>query len=354
MKLPARTALFLYTELAGYVLACMQELAKSGWHVHVVRWPVNNEAPFEFSPGSPVKLYDRKSLNEQDLEALASRVNPDIILCSGWIDKGYLSLCKKYARILPVVLLLDNQWKGSVKQWIMAGASAFTISPYFNRAWVPGEPQRAYAQKLGFGREHLKTGFYCADTALFSQWRGAFSEEKNQDYPKTLLYLGRYVEHKGIRDLWTCFIDLHQTRFPDWKLVCAGTGELWDQRVQHPAIEHLGFVQPAQLGEIVRRSGIFVLPSHYEPWGVVVQEMAACGLPLLLSHEVGAASMFLREGINGYSFAAGSREELSASLTRLMSAGDTALRNMGAKSAEMALTLTPQRWVLTLEELSYF
>jgi glycosyltransferase involved in cell wall biosynthesis len=354
MKSAQKTALFLYTELAGYVLACMHELAGKGWEVHVVRWPINNEAPFEFRPGSSVKLYKRESMNTKGLLALANQINPDIVLCSGWVDKGYLTVCKKFVRMLPVVLLLDNQWRGSMKQKIMTFAAGFTIRPFFNRAWVPGDPQYVYAQKLGFLEPHLKTGFYCADTSLFSQWRESFSTEKNRNYPKTLLYVGRYVEHKGIRDLWECFIALHENQFPEWRLICAGSGELWEHRTQHTAIEHLGFVQPTEFGEIIRRSGIFVLPSRYEPWGVVVQEMGACGLPMLLSQEVGAASMFLREGINGYSFPAGNRKELSACLTRLMSTSECVLQEMGAKSAEIALTHTPQQWVDTLEELSYF
>ena len=44
------------------------------------------------------------------------------------------------------------------------------------------------------------------------------------------------------------------------------------------------------------------MPSKKEPWGVVLQEMAIAGLPLLTSQHVGAATMFLEEHENGLVF----------------------------------------------------
>ena len=44
-----------------------------------------------------------------------------------------------------------------------------------------------------------------------------------------------------------------------------------------------------QVVEAYVAADVFALLSAHEPWGVVVNEAAACGLPLVLSDRVGAA-----------------------------------------------------------------
>jgi glycosyltransferase involved in cell wall biosynthesis len=79
---------------------------------------------------------------------------------------------------------------------------------------------------------------------------------------------------------------------------------------------------------------IFALLSRHEPWGVVVNEAAASGLPLVLSDRVGAASDLLSEGDNGFLVPADDVEAASAAVERL--AHDSALRStMGARSREV-------------------
>ena len=67
-------------------------------------------------------------------------------------------------------------------------------------------------------------------------------------------------------------------------------------------IKHFGFVQPEQLKEIIQESGIYILPSRYEPWGVSLHEMVSSGMPVLISENIGSKTYFLKESINGISF----------------------------------------------------
>ena len=60
-----------------------------------------------------------------------------------------------------------------------------------------------------------------------------------------------------------------------------------------------GFQQGEALLECFAAADIFVLLSHRETWGVVVNEAAAFGLPLILTDRVGAAGDLLRDGENG-------------------------------------------------------
>src|ERR1700744_813818 len=94
-----RNIVFLYTEIAPYFLACCNKLAEEyPVNIHVVRYPVNNEAPFTFSSQQKINLYNRKDYILTSLLHLVEKINPSIIVCSGWIDKEYLQVCKKYVK----------------------------------------------------------------------------------------------------------------------------------------------------------------------------------------------------------------------------------------------------------------
>ena len=54
-----------------------------------------------------------------------------------------------------------------------------------------------------------------------------------------------------------------------------------------------------RISERFALADVFALLSRHEPWGVVVNEAAASGLPLVLSDRVGAAFDLLEDGRNG-------------------------------------------------------
>ncbi|MFT4778441.1 MAG: glycosyltransferase involved in cell wall biosynthesis [Flavobacteriales bacterium] len=338
--------LFLYTELAEYVLASMQALQEHQVELHIVRWPVNSEAPFEFRKLDDVFIYDRSTFTDESLTAFARDLRPDLILTSGWIDKGYLKVNTFWYQKCPTVLLLDNHYTGDIKQKIAALISPFWLKTKFSHAWVPGDPQFAFARKLGFKKEDIRTGFYCADTELFT----AFSDnhpERETSLPNRFIYIGRYIDFKGVEELWEAFTAFRKMH-PEWELICIGTGELWERRTTNEGIKHLGFIQPADLPEQLLKAGVFVLPSRKEPWGVVIHEMAAAGFPLICSNTIGAATRFLEEGKNGFSFKAHTPSSIQEAMEKMALLTDEERSNMGAHSKQLAKELTPDKWATTL------
>jgi len=337
--------IFLYTEIATYFTACCDELQKHA-EVHVIRYPVNKEAPFKFE-GSPhaVKYYERKDLNLEGLKQLVANIKPDAIFCSGWIDKDYLKICSLYKGKIPTVLCMDTKWKATMKQRIATLVSPFVLKSNFSHAWVPGEQQKNYAKKLWFKDNEISMGYYCADTAFFSK---LFNENKGKkviNFPKRFLYVGRYYDFKGITDLWTAFIDLHKEVKNDWELWCLGTGDI--EPVKHPQIKHFGFVQPAELRKYIAETGVFILPSRFEPWAVVVHEYAAAGFPMILSTEVGAAETFLKDKENGFLFEAANISSLKEKLKSIITLSDESLNLMSEKSVKLAGALTTEKWANT-------
>ncbi len=343
-----KKVLFLYTELAGYFLAGLNALLEQGAEIHVVRWPVNKEAPFEFAENSSIRFYPREDYNDDSLTDLARKIDPDILVCSGWMDKGYLKTVKAFGKQIPCVLTLDNHWRGDAKQWAAALISPFYLKSKFTHAWVPGAPQVVFAKKMGFPEKRIMTGFYTADHALFSLYYEKNRAQKQAAFPHRFLYIGRYVDFKGIFDMWEAFLELHQQQPNNWELYCLGTGDAWDQRAKDERIRHFGFVQPHEMERFIAETGVFILPSHKEPWAVTVHEFAAAGFPLICSHKVGAVATFLEPEQNGYAFEAGNKKALLQQMQRMVEKTDEELNEMAKASVEISKRLTPEIWAQTL------
>jgi len=336
---------FLYTEIAEYVLACCSQLAKHG-EVHIIRWPVNKEAPFQFQADPKIKLYSKSDYALPQLHQLVNDLQPDVIVCSGWIDKDYLKICKSFFKKIPTVMTCDTHWTGSFKQRLATVISRFTLLNIFSHAWVPGTIQKTYVKNLGFKLRNIHTGFYSCDLDYFTSVYESQKEQKALHFPKRFLYVGRYYEFKGIKELWQAFIELQQETPNEWELWCLGVGDI--EPVQHPKIKHFGFIQPKELSAYTEQTGIFILPSHFEPWGVVVHEFAASGFPLLLSRPVGAKAAFLKEGENGYEFEPGNPEDIKQKMKKMCTLSIEELLRMSHVSNSVSKTISPQSWTTTL------
>jgi len=349
MKPPRKKALFLYFELAGYVQACMEELvATYDVEIHLVRYPVVQVAPFEFKLNENIKVYERNDYDKNSLVTLVDTITPDFAFICGWADKGYLAVAKHLKKKIPVVLSLDNPWLGTAKQHFASLLGPLYLPSLFTHCWVPGEPNAKYARKLGFKGKKLLSGMYSADTNLFGKYESQIRESKIKSFPHRFIYVGRYTELKGIKELWAAFLSLSVDERKDWELWCLGKGELEHEFPNHPSIKNIGFVQPDALAPILEQTGVFILPAHYEHWGVVVHEFAAAGFPLICSHTTSAATAFLHEGKNGFFTEPKKEMSVRKALVKIIQLSDDRLRAMGEESIKLAREITPRTWANTV------
>ena len=101
---------------------------------------------------------------------------------------------------------------------------------------------------------------------------------------KVFLYVGRLAEEKNLRILLDVFNEL-----PDLKLLIVGQGALKDslRNNANSNIQFLGSMKNKELKNIYRKADVFILPSKYEPWGLVVEEALNNGTPVIVSDKVG-------------------------------------------------------------------
>ena len=338
--------LYLYTEIMGYNIPIFDELVKRyGATVDVVHWDQNKNTPYVPSTNlEGIQFHRRSGFTPHSLCDFVAALRPDLVYTSGWQDKGYRPALQKLKSLgVPVVMGLDSQWTGSLRQQV--GASVlkhFFKERYFSYAWVPGPLQYECAARLGFAQTEIISHLLTADIQIFGSAASALEQEKTKSYPKNFLYVGRLTESKGIDTLIAAFNHYKRHHAGTWGLTCIGNGPLEASLKEQVGITVEPFAEQASLALHARRAGAFVLPSRYEPWGVVVHEFASTGLPLLLSNKVGALQQFLIDGLNGYSFEAGSAEGLAQKLHQLATRSDAKLLAMGRASRQLSGALSPE------------
>jgi glycosyltransferase involved in cell wall biosynthesis len=82
-------------------------------------------------------------------------------------------------------------------------------------------------------------------------------------------------------------------------------------------VRMLGFVNQTELPSVYRASDVFVLPSEYEPFGLVVNEAMLCKCAVAVSDRVGAGPDLVQSGITGLVFPCGDIESLAQILRHL-------------------------------------
>ena len=122
-----------------------------------------------------------------------------------------------------------------------------------------------------------------------------------------VVFAGRLVHEKGLQTLLDCLPGLGSTH-PGLRLLVAGTGPYEGQlraqartlRVAR-AVEWCGFVSEAELAPMLAAADVAVVPSLYEPFGIVALEAAAVGTPLVVA-ETGGLRDLVASGVAAASF----------------------------------------------------
>ncbi len=130
--------------------------------------------------------------------------------------------------------------------------------------------------------------------------------------PVTILYSGRLVLRKGITDLMEA-IPVVLNRFPETKFVFAGgppycSGEQMKAEWLLPScypysdqIHFTGWLKVEELSKWYHKADIQLMPSRYEPFGMVLLEGMLYGLPIIAA-DVGGPKDIMHHYRNGLLF----------------------------------------------------
>jgi glycogen synthase len=171
--------------------------------------------------------------------------------------------------------------------------------------------------------------------------RWPFAARRPRNGPAELLYLGRLEYEKGVHEAIAALSRIRRTH-PGTTLTIAGEGTqlawLIEQARKHrvlKAIRFVGHLEHAELLEVLHRADAAVLPSHYEPFGIVALEAAAAGTPLVTSN-IGGLGEAVINGRTGVSCAPRDVAGLASAVRTVLDDPEAAQRR--ARAARERLT----------------
>jgi glycosyltransferase involved in cell wall biosynthesis len=188
---------------------------------------------------------------------------------------------------------------------------------------------------------HFCIPYHCELAPFF-----AIQRDPNVRRPITFFFCGQMIERKGV-DLLLLAFDRLIANGMDARLLLVGReAELRTfMNLVSPAtrsrVQYEGFQAPECLPAYFARSDVFVLPSRFDGWGVVVNQALATGVPIITSDAVGAGLDYVENGINGVKVKAGDADALFVAMQSLAQDPEIA-RIWGIKSREIARALTPE------------
>lgn len=285
-----------------------------------------------------------------------NRIKPDAVLCGGY---NYLASWQtaRWARGHRVPLLL---WSESTAFDLRRGHRfvEFMKSRFLNLCTafvVPGKSSLEYLQHLGISEQRIVVAPNAVDVALFGasadKARCAESEVRaRRSLPlRYFLYVGRLVQAKGVFDLVDAYSGLSHEIRTKVGLVFVGDGadrsELMERasRIAPGEIQFAGFLHREDLPDFYALADALVLPTHSDPWGLVVNEAMSCGLPVIATSVTGCVADLLQDGWNGFVVSPENVSQLASAMARL--AEDSALRfEMGSKSRKKIEAYSPLAW----------
>jgi glycogen(starch) synthase len=166
-----------------------------------------------------------------------------------------------------------------------------------------------------------------------------------------LLFAGRLVYEKGVQDLLAALPRLRR-RHPGLRLVVAGDGPYRDDLVAIArrlrlgrAVHWAGFLPDAELAALAGIADCCVVPSVYEPFGLIALEATAAGTPVVAA-DVGGLREFVVPGVTGLRFGRGDVAGLADAVSSVLQDEVLARRLVRGAQAQLA---AEHRWPVIAE-----
>ena len=239
-----------------------------------------DNAQFDYTVLKNTNLQNRHTIKNFSLiNTILKGISYHTVVFCAWNFLETWLLCFSHSRSRNAFVLESSikdsthtGWKALFKRILLSRISVVFAS---------GQMQKELLKALKYNGEIIETH----GVGIINKPRNTLSQSH---FSGKFIYVGRLVEIKNVQMLINIFNGL-----PSFQLTIVGTGELSAQ-LQASAninIKFMGTVKNSDIGKMLKQNDIFILPSRYEPWGLVAEEAIYHGLPVLLSEACGVTSI---------------------------------------------------------------
>jgi len=284
------------------------------------------------------------------------QLRPSSVLVPGWYTAPALAAAL-WAKLhnKRSILMSETTEEDHRRVWWKEFSKRILIWLLFDFSIAGGKPHVRYLERLGFPLSKIARFYDVVDNAFYQEAsiRAKERPELKQAYrlpSNYFLYVGRLAPEKNLKACLLAFARYRELG-GTWSLVLVGDGpdrEALENLSRDLGIrEHCVFAGLRAAKEITTYyafAGCFVLPSTLEPWGLVVNEAMASGLPILLSKRCGCAEDLVEPAGNGFMFDPTDEIELTNRMLAVSESSQAVLDAMGQRSREIIAEYSPERW----------
>jgi glycosyltransferase involved in cell wall biosynthesis len=336
---------FCWSGISGYMAACWRELVqREGIDVSLLCRASSMPWASSIKDGLPdLRVVTKDELSNYDfVHQLVVASQPDIVVLSGWTYQSFNRL--PFSRDLAhcrFIMAMDNPWLGTWRQRLARIKIGFLLDR-MDAVAVAGERCFQFARYLGVPEAKLMRGTYGIDYDGFAAIRARRMASPDRA-SRRFLFAGRYVRDKGVDILVEAYKSYRESVIDPWSLSCCGRGPLSALLNGIDGVTDHGFTQSDELLAMYGDAGVFLLASRFEPWGQVILEASAAGLPVICTEACGAGVEAVRPFYSGLVVPTGDAHALCEAMMWIHHHHDL-IPQFGERAAQLAAPYSAQTW----------
>jgi 1,2-diacylglycerol 3-alpha-glucosyltransferase len=291
-----------------------------------------------------------------------TQLDPEVVLVPGYytlpgITAAIWAKLNQRKSVLMTESAADDHQRVWYKEWF----KGLLLNTLFDWAVTGGKAHVRYLEQLGFDENRIVHFYDVVDNRIYRESTSLLRNESPglHGLPSPyFLYIGRLAPEKNIATLIEAWVQ-YREKGGTWPLVLVGDGPSAAALREAAAsskfaqdVYFAGHKGSEALPTYYAFAGCFVLPSTREPWGLVVNEAMASGLPVIVSDRCGCVEDLVVPGVNGFVFNPHDRKRLTQCLTNIEALGEAGCLEMGRQSTTIIDGYTPEKFGLEIAKLA--